>query len=789
MRHTFRTLVAGLAVGCTWISQGAYEEQLDTLDEDKDGTPHAKDCDDQDPLRGDLEEVPYDAVDNDCSLKPGVNFEAGDVDADGDSFPGISQEEYEALAKDLKNPLAFPSGFVGKPLDCDDNDAGVFPSDDDDVPYDGVDSNCDRKNDFDKDGDGFISARTPEGEELSVADVDTFVARYGITPAEVEAWGPGGAGGPVEGDCDDEHEQFFPGATVEDLPYDGLDYDCDGTDEYDQDGDGHLAPGYANAWQTFQTRYFRTGPVKPDDDCADGPDVPDIQGVAYRPKLDLAVAATVYPGAGPDLPYDGIDTDCGGDDDFDVDGDGYVPDAYLADRDLMVATWGYEGEEWADHPGGDCDDDSITGPAIHPDTLDILFDSIDQDCDGKVDLSYLNFGDGPNVTSLQTCDTGGYGAICWSGPSNPELLVLDDEFHLYGSAMVFDAPDAPPSPQYEVLAGAAIRFDVPDAIGGAEPRIVDGRSWLRTFPPNPLNVLATSIDVTEDATPGGLPCNNTGSAGDVCHYIVLGGAKNPGGYGELHSAVLQVNNGVFSPLPRTVGEIATNGFQSLDTDAASYAGTVEDVGIFVQCGAAGLNGKLTTDITSVADTNIGGDVCFFYTDPTVGPAPMVELCDAGSCDVYEFAGTTFQLGSPDVSADHWRWGDRENGLTLLVDPAGRAFVRTDPTSEYGTPPTGTGVFSGENVLSFDLAADAGRWYLVAVTSDRRVLLEVMDAGNPGSAQEIEIDAEDPSNPSWEPTGVAIAVSGSTVALAVTREDLGSSAPRPGNIGWTFLGTP
>ena len=67
---------------------------------------------------------------------------------------------------------------------------------------------------------------------------------------------------------------------------------------------------------------------------------------------------TIYWGA-TDTWYDGIDSDCDGADDYDMDGDGHAHE---------------------DHGGGDCDD---TDPAINPDAEDIPDDGIDHDCDGE----------------------------------------------------------------------------------------------------------------------------------------------------------------------------------------------------------------------------------------------------------------------------------------------------------------------------------------------------------------------------------------------------------------------
>ena len=59
---------------------------------------------------------------------------------------------------------------------------------------------------------------------------------------------------------------------------------------------------------------------------------------------------SIYPGA-PDEPYDGIDSDCQKDDDFDADGDGYVSDKHEGsctrpDPERIIPR----------SPGGDCND-------------------------------------------------------------------------------------------------------------------------------------------------------------------------------------------------------------------------------------------------------------------------------------------------------------------------------------------------------------------------------------------------------------------------------------------------
>jgi hypothetical protein len=90
-------------------------------------------------------------------------------------------------------------------VDCDDDDANINP-DAIDEWYDGVDSDCAGDDDYDQDGDGFQTTVWNEDSTL---------------------------GG---GDCQDNNPNMYPGASDE--WYDGVDSNCDGVDDFDQDGDG-----------------------------------------------------------------------------------------------------------------------------------------------------------------------------------------------------------------------------------------------------------------------------------------------------------------------------------------------------------------------------------------------------------------------------------------------------------------------------------------------------------------------------------------------------------------------
>jgi len=122
-----------------------------------------------------------------------------------------------------------------------------------------------------------------------------------------------------DGDCDDTDPDINPGA--EDVPYDGVDSDCDGWSDYDADRDGHDSAEHGG------------------DDCDD-------------------TNAAINPSA-IDAPYDGLDADCAGDSDYDADGDGYD------------SGW---------HGGDDCNDASAD---YHPGAYERPNDGEDQDCDGE----------------------------------------------------------------------------------------------------------------------------------------------------------------------------------------------------------------------------------------------------------------------------------------------------------------------------------------------------------------------------------------------------------------------
>ena len=381
----------GLTTGCGYISDAKYDLRLDP---DQDGVSIEEDCDNNDPNLG-LKRTFF-------------------ADQDGDGF-GNPDEIIEACT--------IPEGASENALDCDDSRADVNPGMED-VYYDGVDADCDGSNDCDKDGDGFDGSADgglpteecpnasdcndddPEikpvdgateiffnGEDddcdLSTGDGDSdgdgfwhvnyeaIVQANGRTPLSV----PEGQAGdcydsvaePVEG-FDPEMiaggviapADVHPDAT--EAYYDGVDQNCDGLSDFDQDGDGFLTAAHPNREGLYGT------------DCVDAG---TVFGIA---AADINTDAS-------DTWYDGVDQDCAGNNDFDQDLDGDMINGLDCDGDGSVDTeCDFDGDGAVDFTAGiDCDDSDAS---INPSAEEIPVDGVDQNCNGLETCYEDQDGDG-----------------------------------------------------------------------------------------------------------------------------------------------------------------------------------------------------------------------------------------------------------------------------------------------------------------------------------------------------------------------------------------------------------
>ncbi len=379
---------------CAFISEDVEQWRLDP---DGDGVGLEDDCDSDDPDVGaatlwymDLDGDGYGDPNNTttaCTQPESTSLNSTDCWDDPDDIPA----DFVAL-----NGLPQPSA------------AEVYPGADN-APYDGIDQGCTGDvNDFDVDGDGFSSAwyadrsgaygdDCVDGSELD-SDNPAGLDPEDINPDAVEVWYDGtdadcdlndcdadgdgfdgGVGSPYceESDCDDADAEVRPDETVDEIPYNGIDDNCDvsvGDGDGDADGDGFWAADYAD-----RVAEPLDIPAGYEGDCWDDPDAKSESFTPINDGIQLT-AAEVYPGA-DDAPYDAVDADCAGDSDFDADRDGYDYDG-LADRDGSTGDDCYDS---VDQPTGYDNDASLQPGEVNPAAVENYYDGSDANCDGNDD--------------------------------------------------------------------------------------------------------------------------------------------------------------------------------------------------------------------------------------------------------------------------------------------------------------------------------------------------------------------------------------------------------------------
>jgi hypothetical protein len=258
--------------GASAVHPGAAET-CNTVDDDCDGDTDEDDATDATTWYADADGDGHGDPDDatvDCEEPRDHVSNADDCDdTHADAYPGAEEVWYDGVDQDCdgRDDDRDSDGY-GIATDCDDDDPDVYDGAPDDTWYDGVGTNCDGRSDYDADGDGHDSA-SYAGD-----------------------------------DCDDADAATYPGAP--DDPYDGTSHDCDDADEFDADGDGHASVAFGG------------------DDCDDA-------------------SSAIHPDA-EEIWYDGVDQDCDGVDN-DQDGDGVPFELDCDDTDPDVGDC-YE-------PGGD----------------------------------------------------------------------------------------------------------------------------------------------------------------------------------------------------------------------------------------------------------------------------------------------------------------------------------------------------------------------------------------------------------------------------------------------------
>jgi len=361
------------------------------------------------------------------------------VDHDGDGISALDGDCWDALDGPQGSGLAGADIFPGA--------AETF--------YDGIDQDCAFDDDFDADADGYVP------------DEHTGVTTLGVTDS----------GGLPAGDCWDDPAASPPLYTVVasgltdkvgnqldwaqptafetnpdgiDTWYDGVDQDCAGDDDFDQDGDGFATESYPDQSGTYG------------DDCVDGNELDD-ENFAGDAAVDVNPDAA-------ERWYDGTDQDC---DDNDCDQD---EDGWDGPTDDSATEYCYPEE---------CED---SDPDIYPDDSipEVWYNGVDENCDGNdgdqdgdgywtgdYDAQVLASGTGEDPLTIPE----GWDGDCWDVPLSVEaapsaFTALND----------FDQPDAD-----EVNADAAeVWYDGidQDCAGNVSDFDSDGDSYDTMVYPN-----------------------------------------------------------------------------------------------------------------------------------------------------------------------------------------------------------------------------------------------------------------------------------------------------------------
>ena len=351
----------------------ALPDCVDT-DDDGDGTVDLSDCKPLDAAIHPGATEQCDLIDSNCNGSLIDTFTNTDtdtlpdcVDTDDDGDGTVDLSDCKPLDAAIHPGATEQCDLIDS--DCNGSLVDGFTNTDTDAQPDCVDT--------DDDGDGTVDANDckpldaaihPGATELcDLIDSDCNGSLVdGFTNSDTDAQpdcvdvDDDGDGTADTADCKPLNAAVHPGATE---VCDGLDNDCDTrvdndpldglAFQLDLDGDGYGDPNvqiYACA---------AGGDATLDDrDCDDGD-------------------SSVHPGA-TDTPYDGIDSDCSGGSDNDVDRDGY---------------------DAKDHGGTDCDDTNAT---VYPGAPE-LNDGLDNNCDGQVEN---NDADGDGLMRLDELAAG-----------------------------------------------------------------------------------------------------------------------------------------------------------------------------------------------------------------------------------------------------------------------------------------------------------------------------------------------------------------------------------------------
>ncbi len=672
------------------------------------------------------------------------------------------------------------------------------------IPYDGIDNDCQGGDLIDRDGDGFPGI-TEEEYAVLLGSVD---------PIEAESW-------PTEDfagrglDCNDEPgpgNSVNPGV-ANDGAYDCSDANCDGLNEFDLDGDDYLKAGTEDQYACFL--------------AATGYDFGELEGGDCNDS-DEAINPGVL--AADDDWYDGKDNDCKANNDFDADGDGYYPREFEDEFNGYLGLFRKEEIDWDGDLLGDCWDscDASVAPATLPDTdgdnvvdfcapsagfdssdvhfkvqYDASYDGIDADCAGDNDFDQ----DGDGFSRAGDVDQ----VNAYLGYWGLNLLVMD------GDCNDQDALVHPG--QQEILDGQD-----QDCFGdvnsdNAAFRTYEGAYWTNV---GQVEVAHTDIHwalsvpadhVVWPVVPGGasdnlflmyglvagtldptirsgliyttavFPGNDLVAEGEALHvgttYATTSNSLaewlfswNPGGSYDLDDFDVILFEGGFAAADDVSVLLRPNG----DTWTVGCGdGVVYGVENFIPGFIPGLGRA------DVADGLTGASTCIAEDDGTGNPA--FTVCNSTTCVTYSFdAGGN--LAPVDTVGD-WATDDgwariERYGDTITLVPVGGTGVTVRGANGDVV------YFAGETVLAATAAQFGGDTVIAAVVAGTPNIVKLfLDNGDPETAILGFLD------PDLIPVDVSLGIFGTEVLVAATANgpddsDCSVACPDDDQVGWLLL---